>query len=132
MCHTYIWTIKAHRSHREFFNDEGKEFILNNDGSLIIKSGDKKILPKQLSSGEKQLFLIFLKAVNSSDKPTLFFLDEPEVSMHLSWQERLLNALKSISPNIQVIAVSHSPALVMKGWLHSLSQMDEITINSKG
>ncbi|EPF2644960.1 AAA family ATPase [Vibrio cholerae] len=110
-----------------FFSEEEKKFSLKDDGELTIKSGQKKILPKELSSGEKQLLYIFLKAVNSSDKPTILFLDEPEISMHLKWQQGLIDALSSINNSLQIIAVSHSPALVMKGWMSSMEDIKKIT-----
>lgn len=110
-----------------FFSEEEKKFSLKDDGELTINSGEKKILPKELSSGEKQLLYIFLKAVNSSDKPTILFLDEPEISMHLKWQQGLIDALSSINNSLQIIAVSHSPALVMKGWMSSMEDIKKIT-----
>ncbi|MEZ9529538.1 AAA family ATPase [Vibrio sp. 10N.286.51.F4] len=111
----------------DFFSKEEKMFALGSDGFLEIKKDNRKILPKSLSSGEKQLLYIFMKVINGSDKPMVLFLDEPEISMHLSWQEKLLDALKIIHPNLQIIAVSHSPALVMNGWFSNLNDIDEIS-----
>ncbi|WP_255943411.1 ATP-binding protein [Vibrio campbellii] len=111
----------------ELFNGEDKEFSIDNTGLLKIRSNAKEISHKQLSSGEKQMLYILLKTVNTSDKPTIIFLDEPEISMHLNWQEQLIDVLRKINPHIQIVAVSHSPALVMKGWLDSYSDMKDIT-----
>ncbi|WP_413516765.1 AAA family ATPase [Photobacterium phosphoreum] len=111
----------------DFFSEEEKTFKLKDDGELIIDSHQRRILPKELSSGEKQLLYIFLKVVNSSDKPTILFLDEPEISMHLKWQQGLIDALRSINSSMQIIAVSHSPALIMKGWMPSMTDIKQIT-----
>ncbi|ELA7931182.1 AAA family ATPase [Vibrio parahaemolyticus] len=114
----------------EMFAAEKKSFFLDNTGWLVIECNGKKINHKLLSSGEKQLLYILLKTVNTSDKASILLLDEPEISMHLGWQEQLIGALRQINPSIQIVAVSHSPALVMKGWLNCLSDIKNITINS--
>ncbi|PSW49612.1 AAA family ATPase [Photobacterium leiognathi] len=111
----------------QLFNGENKKFSIDNTGLLKIESNGKEISHKQLSSGEKQMLYILLKVVNTSDKPTILFLDEPEISMHLNWQEQLIDVLRNINSHIQIVAVSHSPALVMKGWLESYSDMKDIT-----
>ncbi|EGR7968072.1 AAA family ATPase [Vibrio vulnificus] len=109
------------------FRTEDKYFQTDSSGMLTIECNDKIISHKDLSSGEKQLLFILLKTINTSDKPTIMFLDEPEISMHLKWQEELISSLNDINPNLQIIAVSHSPALVMRGWLGALSDIADIS-----
>ncbi|GBQ13317.1 hypothetical protein CFR78_14335 [Komagataeibacter rhaeticus] len=38
--------------------------------------------------------------------------DEPELSLHIDWQENLVPSLKKINPNSQVIFATHSPDIV--------------------
>ena len=53
-------------------------------------------------------------------------LDEPEVSLHLSWQEKLISTIRDIHPQCQLIIVTHSPAMVMKGWMDKMIDIKDI------
>lgn len=79
-----------------------------------------------LSSGERQVIYILSKVANASDKFTYFLMDEPEISLHLAWQENLINNIKKINNNCQVIIVTHSPAIVMNGYMDSFVDMKDI------
>jgi len=82
---------------------ESLEFILKNDF--------KKIDFKQLSSGEKQLVLIFLTVLLQKGEPSILLLDEPEISLHITWQEELIKSIRELNPNCQLIITTHSPDL---------------------
>ena len=88
---------------------------------------DEYIDIQDLSSGERQLIYIFLKLVNSSRK-TIFLMDEPEISLHLEWQEKLISEIMKLSPDCQLIIVTHSPAIVMNGWMDSYIDIDDILV----
>jgi len=45
-------------------------------------------------------------------RPMLFFADEPELSLHVGWQEKLLPSLRTLNPNSQIIVATHSPDIV--------------------
>ncbi|MEE3876764.1 AAA family ATPase [Vibrio sp. YYF0003] len=113
----------------ELFSSEGKKVVIEEDGNLSISCLGEKISTIHLSSGEKQLIFVLLKVLNSTNKPAIIMLDEPEISMHLKWQEGLLDAITTIHPNSQIIVASHSPALVMKGWINNLVDIEDITVN---
>lgn len=53
-------------------------------------------------------------------------MDEPEVSLHLSWQEKIIDAITNINPEIQIIAVTHSPGIVMNGHMDAYIEMNEL------
>ncbi|UML93379.1 AAA family ATPase [Shewanella xiamenensis] len=112
-----------------FYKESEKtvEFI---DGKFIFNCENfRNIGFRDLSSGERQLFYILLRAANSSGKFTLFLMDEPEISLHLSWQEELINSILELNSDCQIIIVTHSPAIVMKGWMNSYIDMQEILKN---
>ncbi|WP_298836155.1 AAA family ATPase [Clostridium sp.] len=78
-----------------FKNSLGKEFNING-----------------LSSGEKQLFLRglslkFLEANNS-----IILIDEPEISLHPEWQQKIIKVYENIGINNQLIIATHSPHIV--------------------
>ncbi|MBP0691055.1 ATP-binding protein, partial [Klebsiella pneumoniae] len=85
-----------------------------------------------LSSGERQVIYIMLKAANTSKEETVLLMDEPEISLHLTWQEKLINSILYVNEKCQLIIVTHSPAIVMKGWMGAfvdIKNIQEETIN---
>lgn len=61
---------------------------------------DRIVRLSQLSSGEKQLLIIFsfLLFGLSSDEHGIYIIDEPEASLHLAWQKILSNPFGRQSP----------------------------------
>lgn len=62
-----------------------------------------------LSSGEKQLFFIALVALQSGSSSLI--IDEPELSMHVDWQKKLILCLRELNPRMQLIMATHSPEI---------------------
>ena len=69
-----------------------------------------------LSSGERQLLIFFANLIFAVDntKNGIFVVDEPELSLHLSWQKIFVESAIKINPNIQMIFATHSPEFVGK------------------
>ncbi|HFQ0176050.1 TPA: AAA family ATPase, partial [Escherichia coli] len=67
---------------------------------------------------------------NTSLDESVLLMDEPEISLHLTWQERLISTIKSINDNCQLIIVTHSPAILMKGWMDSFVDIKNISKES--
>jgi len=65
-----------------------------------------------LSSGEKQLLIILGQSLLQENINHIYIADEPELSLHVEWQEKLVNSLKSVNPNSQIIFATHSPDIV--------------------
>ena len=93
-----------------------KTFELNkdNDGNINIslkEGGDKNnsISITSLSSGEKQLFILLTEALLQKSITHIFIADEPELSLHIEWQRKILNALLDLNSNAQIIVATHSP-----------------------
>lgn len=83
-------------------------------GFNIQNSLGEKLTPAQLSSGEQQLLLLFCHVLTARDAPTIFMIDEPEISLNIKWQRQLVQALLDITSNanIQFIFASHSMELL--------------------
>lgn len=67
------------------------------------------------STGEKQLitFLVYSAIKLPFDTPSLIIIDEPELSLHVNWQNKLLkNILKK--ENIKILSATHSPYIINK------------------
>ena len=70
--------------------------------------------PAQLSSGEQQLLLLFCYVLTARDTPTVFMIDEPEISLNIKWQRQLVQSLLDITQgaSIQFVFASHSMELL--------------------
>lgn len=90
-----------------------KSLLINEKNELIVKTQSGKTFPlTNLSSGEKQLLIIFGQSLLQEEDSHIYIADEPELSLHIEWQENLVNNLKNINPNSQIIFATHSPDIV--------------------
>lgn len=64
-------------------------------GRLVVTNIDKEVIPTdKLSSGEKQLLILLIEALLQKSKPYVYLADEPELSLHIEWQRKILPAVK--------------------------------------
>lgn len=90
-----------------------KELVINERNELlVVTQSGKKFHPRHLSSGEKQLLIIFGETLLQRSQPHIFIADEPELSLHIEWQEELVKSLKVLNPYAQMIFATHSPDIV--------------------
>ncbi len=114
---TYINTLNF------FLKDSAKKLLFKEDtaelsfhtldknGNIITEFKDIKFL----SSGEQQILILFSYIAFNSQDGKLFIIDEPELSLHIKWQEDFLNQLENITPKgTQLILATHSPILASK------------------
>lgn len=83
---------------------------------------------KVLSSGEKQMLTILLAVYLENEETYVLFMDEPEVSLHVEWQKKLIGIIRKLNPNVQIILSTHSPAMIMDGWMDRVTEVSEITV----
>ncbi len=43
----------------------------------------------------------------------MIIVDEPELSLHVRWQESFVDAIQKASPRLQIILATHSPSIVL-------------------
>lgn len=92
-----------------------KKFHITEDGRFRVFSGVRPINLADLSSGEKHIITILGRAALSINIGSIFVADEPELSLHLDWQRKILPSIQKLSPLSQVIVATHSPAISAKG-----------------
>lgn len=80
---------------------------------------------EHLSMGEKQILLLLLMVSNTNQKPCVFFMDEPDLSMHIDWKEILIQELNELNPNMQIILSTHAPS-VITGWHDRVKEVDQL------
>ncbi len=107
------------------FKDTGKT-IQRDKNEIYFTSLDETIPPYKLSSGEKQMLIILLSVLIQNKRPYVLFMDEPEVSLHIDWQQRLIDLVRDLNPNAQIILTTHSPAVIMDGWTDCVTDVEDI------
>ena len=111
----------------DLFKETGKQ-IIRSENEIRFSQLGEVLRPYQLSSGEKQMLAILLTVLVEDRKPYVLFMDEPEVSLHFEWQKRLIELILKLNPNVQLIVATHSPAVIMNGWMDHVTEVTDITL----
>ena len=111
----------------DLFQETGKRIVRTENEIRFTQIGEI-LVPYQLSSGEKQMLAILLTVLVEDDLPYVLFMDEPEVSLHIEWQKRLIDLIMELNPNVQIILTTHSPAVIMNGWVDKVTEVEDITV----
>lgn len=111
----------------DLFKDTGKR-VIRSENELRFTQIGETLLPYQLSSGEKQLLIILTTVLVEDELPYVLFMDEPEVSLHIEWQKRLIDLVMELNPNVQILLTTHSPAVIMNGWIDRVTEVTDITV----
>lgn len=112
----------------DLFTETGKK-IIRSENEIKFSSLGEVLAPYQLSSGEKQILVILLTVLVEDNEHYVLFMDEPEVSLHIEWQKRLIDLILELNPNVQIILTTHSPAVIMNGWIDRVTEVTDITDN---
>lgn len=110
----------------ELFLDTVNEFIssadlkkkidINLNGHVYFKTEDSshKLSIQYLSSGERQILVFFANLIFGVKDTSsgIFVVDEPELSLHLSWQKVFVKKALSINNNVQFIFATHAPEII--------------------
>ena len=108
------------------FQETEKHIEIEGNKFNIVSKG--QILPiDALSSGEKQILLIMLRVFLLEGKESYVFLDEPENSLDISWQYKLIDTLTKLNPNAQFFITTHSPSIFGAGWGDKIIYMEDVT-----
>ena len=88
-------------------------------------AGKIRITIEDLSAGEKQIFFRGGSLLQNIKDDTIVLIDEPEISLHPEWQQKILEFYKNINQNNQIIIATHSPQIV------ACCKKDEIIVLEK-
>lgn len=94
-------------------------------GAVSFKLGSINISTAALSSGEKQVLRLFYSLLTSA-RTNVLILDEPEISLQFDWQKVLLEDMLRLSPDLQILVATHSPAIIMNGWVDCVSEISSL------
>lgn len=114
-----------------FFKEGNKEIHVTGSGDILVLNHNKGAKIKEsifnLSSGEKQLIILIacLSLLEEAKRSHVYIVDEPEVSLHITWQEKFIDALLEASPKTQFVLATHSPSIIAKNerrsWCEDLT-----------
>jgi hypothetical protein len=79
---------------------------------IFTNLSEDKFDINELSSGEKQLFLRTLAIRMLNPENSIILIDEPELSLHPKWQQRIVDVYRKIGENNQIIIATHSPHIL--------------------
>ena len=82
----------------DLFEETGKK-IVRTENEIRFSQIGETLVPYQLSSG-----------------------------LHIEWQKRLIELIVELNPNVQIILTTHSPAVIMNGWLDKVTEVSDITL----
>jgi hypothetical protein len=105
---TFVETVNS------FLVNKRMTYSLRNGLRISNTDDGSALAPEQLSSGERQLLLLLCHAMLSGAESALFIIDEPEISLNVKWQRKLISALLSCVQfsNVQFILATHSVEII--------------------
>lgn len=106
-------------THKEWYDEKNEICFQMKDDNIFI-------MPRQLSSGEKQLLIILIHCLIMGGVENIVFWDEPEISLHIDWQRVLIRKARELNPNGQFIIATHSPSLIYEGWEAKVVNMEDL------
>lgn len=96
-----------------------KKMVINKEVGFAFRSPDGALLlPDRLSSGEQHELVLCYELLFKSMPGSLFLIDEPEISLHVMWQEQFIRNLGEISKlaDIDMLVATHSPQIIDEFW----------------
>ncbi|WP_310604603.1 AAA family ATPase [Anaerosporobacter sp.] len=100
----------------EIYNEhlsEGKSLKIDEKGTYIeFENKKNNHILSQLSSGEKHLLSLLTGCMIIGSNKNIVMIDEPELSLNVSWKKKILSTLNDILPNAQIIVATHSSSVV--------------------
>jgi predicted ATP-binding protein involved in virulence len=105
----------------DFLRDSNKELCFDETGTLSVSIQNRDPVPvTSLSSGESQIIVIIthLSFNPAAQLANVFIVDEPELSLHVRWQELFVNAVIQANPELQVILATHAPSILLDRTEH--------------
>lgn len=94
-----------------------KEMIVDREKGYFFKTTNGNVIelaPSALSSGEQHQIVMFYQLLFSTEKESLFLIDEPEISLHVEWQRQFLSDIQRVSKLMghTFLVATHSPQII--------------------
>ena len=95
-----------------------KKITLSENGFIFTNSKGKILNANDLSSGEQHELVLLYLLLFKIPENSLVLIDEPEISLHITWQKAFLDDMKDIIKlrNFDIVVATHSPAIINGNW----------------
>ena len=96
-----------------------KNIYINEGNILSVRMDNGSALPlDRLSSGEKQILVMFYLLLFEAEDGSLVIIDEPEISLHVAWQQRLGKTFSDVARlrGLHALIATHSPQVIHDNW----------------
>ncbi|MDR3180786.1 MAG: AAA family ATPase [Prevotellaceae bacterium] len=110
----------------DFFFTTRKTFEIQSNNVFFKRENGEKLSLEHLSAGEKQLLIILTHALIQDQEPFILLMDEPEISLDIDWQYKLIHTIRKFNPSCQLFIATHSPGIFGDGWNDKLVFMEEL------
>jgi predicted ATP-binding protein involved in virulence len=92
--------------------------IHREQGFVFTSATETRLKPSDLSSGEQHELVLFYELLFQMKKNELLLIDEPEISLHVAWQEKFLGDLSEVVKlsGVDVVIATHSPEIIGDHW----------------
>jgi predicted ATP-binding protein involved in virulence len=121
---SFKWLLDRTRLFRDIVNSRFlfKQIIIDREhGFRFTTNLNHEIAPTQLSSGEQHEVVLAYNLLFNVEVGSLVLIDEPEISLHVSWQQDFINDIKKISDivDLRFLVATHSPQIIHHWWDHA-------------
>jgi|SRR5579883_394440 len=92
-----------------------KRMSIDKEQGLVFTSKNGTVLPlEDLSSGEQHELVLFYELLFRITPGSLVLIDEPELSLHVVWQEHFLKDVQQVTQltDIDIVLATHSPDII--------------------
>lgn len=92
-----------------------KEMAIGREKGFVFKTAENAALsPADLSSGEQHELVLFYELLFKATPGSLILIDEPELSLHVVWQEQFLKDLQEVTSlnDLDILIATHSPDII--------------------
>ena len=103
-----------------------KQLSIGKDGFGFVTAEADRLDPQSLSSGEQHEIVLLYQLLFQAPENSLVLLDEPEISLHVAWQEQFVPGLQAITAisGFDALIATHSPQIIGDRW--------DLTVELKG
>ena len=103
-----------------------KHVSIGKEGFRFVTLEGSPLNPMNLSSGEQHEVVLLYELLFRATENSLILLDEPEISLHIGWQEQFLADLSAITEisGLDALVATHSPQIISDRW--------DLTVELKG
>jgi len=96
-----------------------KTLTVDREAGFVVKAqGGRAVRLSDLSSGEQHELVLLYELLFRAQRDTLILIDEPELSLHIAWQQQFLRDLLQITrlAKLQALVATHSPQIIHDRW----------------